>query len=263
VRGRGEPDGSSGPTTAFPPLSREALPERISREITKAILRGDMAAESFLPTENELGDAFGVSRPVIREAVKQLSVLGLVQSRQGQGTRVAARTAWRHFAPELLAARLETEAGSELLLELLELRRIVEVDAAALAARRANDADLAAIRRQVGASEVHLDDLDAFVEDDVAFHATILLATRNQLLAQLIEQFKPLLRAARRVSASSRPGGVAVSQQEHRAILDALERRDESAARAAMSEHLSWTADLDLQDWEAHLTRTSDEASKG
>ncbi len=88
-------------------IGSDTLSRRLSRELIADIVRGDSKPGQELPSEDQLAEDFGVSRPVVREAVKHLAVLGLVQSRQGRQTRVAPYEAWNHFAPQILAVRRE------------------------------------------------------------------------------------------------------------------------------------------------------------
>ena len=126
------------PLRRFDSLTSQTLSKRISRELLTSILRGEIASGNALPSEDELASQFDVSRPVVREAVKELAVLGLVESRQGRSTRVTSQDDWNHFAPELLVARSEVGAVDDFLLELLELRRLIETGASGLAAARAS-----------------------------------------------------------------------------------------------------------------------------
>jgi DNA-binding FadR family transcriptional regulator len=237
------------------PVSSVTLSEQVSRQIVMSVLRGDLATGSLLPPEKELARRFDVSRPVVREAVKAVAMLGLVHRRQGRGTRIAPRDEWRQLAPELLMARTELGAVEDVLLELLELRRMVEVEAAALAARRASDEDIAEMRQHLEAMEARLDDPDAFTRSDLAFHQAVLSATGNTLLPPLFEQLRPLLAFARRFSAATRLDGPSRSQGGHRAIFEAIRDRDAEGARRAMMDHLSWTANVDFAERERRLER--------
>ena len=152
--------GGQDPWTSHPSLSRsgvsnsltsQTLSKRISRELLTSILRGEIAPGQALPSEDDLASQFDVSRPVVREAVKELAVLGLVESRQGRSTRVTQQDDWNHFAPELLAARSEVGAVDDFLLELLELRRLIETGAAGLAAAHASEDDIEKMTRPVQA----------------------------------------------------------------------------------------------------------------
>lgn len=228
----------------FDSLTSETLSKRISRELMASILRGEIPTANALPSEEELASQFDVSRPVVREAVKELAMLGLVESRQGRSTRVTPSEQWNLFAPELLAARSELGAVDDFLLELLELRRLVETGAAALAAARASDADITRMSVEFERMEASLNDLERFTDCDIAFHDALLAATGNHLLIRLIETIGPVLRLGRMISIQRREHGPLDSQLGHRRVLEAIRSGDPEAARLAMREHLSWTANL-------------------
>lgn len=248
------------PLRRFDSLTSQTLSRRISRELLTRILRGEMGPGDALPSEDELASQFDVSRPVVREAVKELAVLGLVESRQGRSTRVTSQADWNHFAPELLLARSEVGAIDDFLLELLELRRLIETGAAGLAAARASADDIERMSTQYSSMQASLTDLERFTDADIAFHAALLSATGNQLLTRLIEMIGPVLRIGRRISLERRPDGPADSQRGHRRLLDAIRDGNPADAREAMREHLSWTADLTLE--EAGGSRSADTAAR-
>lgn len=232
----------------FTVLETDTLASRIARELVRSILLGHFPPGKHLPTEEALCREFGVSRSVLREAIRTVATLGMVQSRQGRGTIVLPREDWNEFAPEILEARRELGLGDELLLELLEMRRIVEVEAAAFAAERAGKEDLEAMATHLEAMDGATDDINAFAELDVAFHDQILVASRNRPLLQLLRLVQPTLLAARRLSVSSRPEGARRSAREHRRIYEAIAAGSPGRARTAMAHHLSWTANLTADD---------------
>lgn len=236
------------PLRRFDSLTSQTLSRRISRELLTRILRGEIAPGNALPSEDALASQFDVSRPVVREAVKELAVLGLVESRQGRATRITAQDAWNDFAPELLTARSEVGAVDDFLLELLELRRLIETGAAGLAAARASDDDIERMAAQLKHMESSLTDLERFTDADIAFHAALLAAAGNHLLTRLIDTLGPVLRMGRMISLERRPDGPADSQRGHRRVLDAVRAGDPEEAREAMREHLSWTANLTLDE---------------
>jgi GntR family transcriptional repressor for pyruvate dehydrogenase complex len=236
------------PLRRFDSLTSQTLSKRISRELLTSILRGEIAPGDALPSEDDLASQFDVSRPVVREAVKELAVLGLVESRQGRSTRVTSQDDWNLFAPELLVVRSEVGAVDDFLLELLELRRLIETGAAGLAAAHASDADIDRMSAQFAKMEASLTDLERFTDADIAFHRALLAATGNHLLTRLIEMIGPVLRIGRRISLERRPDGPADSQRGHRRVLDAIRGGDPVEAREAMREHLSWTANLTLDE---------------
>jgi GntR family transcriptional repressor for pyruvate dehydrogenase complex len=224
------------------------LSKQISDALVRRIVRGEIRPGEAMPSEDELASEFDVSRPVIREAVKELAVIGLVESRQGRSTRVTPEAEWNPFDARVLEARSEVGAIDKVLLELLELRRVVEAGAAGLAASRRNDADLAKMTLAIKAMEVNSDDPDRYTDEDIRFHDAVLRATGNRLLVQLIDLIGPLLRVGRRMSLDRRPAGPLASLREHKQIFRAIKAGEVAKARQAMREHLSWTADLKLGD---------------
>lgn len=247
---------SSTAARSFASVEAQTLATQVSRRLVVSILRGDLESGSQLPSENELARQFNVSRPVVREAVKEVEMLGLVRRRQGRLTQIAPADEWRHLAPELLAARAEVGAVEDLMLELLELRRMVELEAAALAARRRTEDDLEAMKVSVNRMDAHLSDAALFAQDDMAFHDAVLTATRNNLLRPLYRQLRPLLELGREISAQVPTDGRLKSQHGHRAIYQAIVDGDSELARVAMSDHLSWTGRLQLTEREDRLNRS-------
>jgi GntR family transcriptional regulator, transcriptional repressor for pyruvate dehydrogenase complex len=233
------------------PVRSPTLSRQISDALLRQIVRGEVEPGEAMPSEEELASRFDVSRPVIREAVKELAVIGLVESRQGRSTRVAPETEWNPFDPRILYARSEIGAVDEVLLELLELRRLIEAGASGLAAARRTNADLAKMEAAIKAMEASLDDPERFTDEDILFHDALLSATGNVLLLRLIDLIGPLLRVGRRMSLERRPDGPSESLRGHKQILRAVKAGDVDKARQAMREHLSWTADLKLDDDEA------------
>lgn len=240
------------------------LSQQISDALLRRIVRGDYRPGESMPSEEELAAQFDVSRPVVREAVKELAVIGLIESRQGRSTRVAPESEWNYFDPRVLIARSEVGAVDVVLLELLELRRVVEAGGAGLAALRRQDEDLAVMQSAIDEMERMIArgkpfsaaDVTRFTEADIRFHKAVLHATGNQLLIKLIDLLGPLLRVGRRISLERRPDGPADSLQGHVEILNAVRDGRMDRARQAMREHLSWTANLKLDDDETDGDRS-------
>jgi len=222
------------PVTRAPRLTRE-IAERIADEIATARL----APGAKLPTEQEMVAAMGVSRTVVREAVAALRAQGLVVTRQGAGAFVAADADRRPF--QLAFDGLPSIAE---VLEVMELRASVEVEAAALAAERGS----AAARRRVGAAleaiDAALDRGESAIDEDFAFHRAIAAATGNPQFGHILEYLGRFIipRQSIRVAAH-RPEGrrayLETFQREHAAIAAAIEERDVAAAREAMRQHLA------------------------
>ncbi len=235
----------------FTSVATETLSRKITREIIGSIIEGHYRPGDLLPTEEVLSQQLGVSRPVVREATKSVTMLGMLRSRQGRGTEVLPYENWNEFAPEVLEARRELQSVDEFLIHLLEVRRIIEIEAASLAAERASAEDVALIETFIAAMTDVGGDAAAFAAIDVGFHDAILAATGNRPLRSLLRSIEPALLAARTMSLTSRPSGVERSTREHRAIFKAISEGSASGARRAMSSHLSWTADLSFDGRDA------------
>jgi DNA-binding FadR family transcriptional regulator len=222
------------PVTPAPRLTRE-IAERIADAITTArLLPG-----AKLPTEQEMVAAMGVSRTVVREAVAALRARGLVVTRQGAGAFVAADADRRPF--QLAFDGLPSIAE---VLEVMELRASVEVEAAGLAAERGS----LTARRQIDAAltaiDAALDRGESAIDEDFAFHRSIATATGNPQFAHILEYLGRFIipRQSIRVAAH-RPEGqrayLETFQREHAAIAAAIVKRDETVAREAMRLHLA------------------------
>jgi DNA-binding FadR family transcriptional regulator len=236
---------SEGSAHRFASVTAETLSRRITRALIGSIIQGHYGPGDLLPTEEELCQQLGVSRSVVREATKAVTILGMVRSRQGRGTEVLPDENWNEFAPEVIEARTDLQTVDEFLVHLLELRRIIEVEAAGLAARRADAEAIATMASLIAAME-DADDVEAFARLDVRFHDAILAATSNRPLRSLLRMIEPALLAARTVSLTTRRAGLKRSAKEHRMIADAIRERSATRARRAMTTHLSWTANLSV-----------------
>jgi DNA-binding FadR family transcriptional regulator len=223
---------------AFRPLPAprslsDALIERLILDITQ----GKLPPGSRLPTEQEMIATTGVSRTVVREAVAALRAEGLVVTRQGVGAFVAAapRRPFRIEGGDLRSLRE--------VIEVMELRTGIEIEAAGLAAERASAAQLASIDDAYGAVDDAIGRGDAGVDQDFAFHRSIAAATANPQFVNFLEYLGRFIipRQTIRVAAESsadRAAYLAKIQEEHRDILDAIRTKSAQAARAAMRRHL-------------------------
>ena len=159
--------------------------------------------------------AIGVSRTVLREALKVLAEKGMVESRPRSGTRVRSRSDWNLVDPDVIAWRREAGPDLEFLRDLTEIRLIVETDAARLAAERATTRrPRRASRRCRPRWSAIVDDIDGYAAADLELHAAVLFATHNPLLAQLADTLSEGLIASRAVT-RHRPGGLGYSLPLH------------------------------------------------
>lgn len=231
--------------TERPPKNLELLrplraPRRLTAELvarlTTDIVSGKLAPGSRLPTEQEMIAATGVSRTVIREAVAALRADRLVVTRQGVGAFVADHVR-RPF-------RVEFDEHSSLreVLNVMELRTGVEIEAAGLAAERASAAQLKKIAERYAAIQSAIERGDVAVDQDFAFHCAIADATGNPQFKRFLEYLGHFIIPRRTVWGSSAPptnrAHLEIFQREHEQILHAIESRSPAQARAAMQRHL-------------------------
>lgn len=200
--------------------------------IGRAIVTGAYDETAF-PTEASLATEFGVSRSVVREAVKMLGAKGLLTARPRKGTTVQPARHWNLFDPDVLRWLLERKFSLELLRHFTELRIAIEPAAAALAARTHDAAGLAMIAggfdRMTAAEAGDDDALDA----DIAFHVAILEACGNPFYRQFRDVVETALRTSIRFT--NRFIGRTADLDQHRAVLEAIERHDAEAASTAMA----------------------------
>ncbi len=198
----------------------------------RAIVTGRYESRPF-PTEAEIAKTHGVSRSVTREAVKMLTAKGLVSARPRQGTVVQPASAWNLFDTDVLRWTLERKFSVELLRHFNQLRVAIEPEAAALAARFGDEADLLAIRAgldQMAAGEAGLTDP---LEADIAFHVAILRASKNPFYAQFQSVVSTALRTSIRFT--NKIKGRSANIVDHAAVADAIIARDPAAAKVAMT----------------------------
>jgi GntR family galactonate operon transcriptional repressor len=149
----------------------------------RRIAAGDYAEGETLPVEQDLADSLEVGRNALREAVKVLSGKGLISTAPRSGTRIRQREDWNMLDPDVLRWHADPDIATEqFMLDLIEMRRIVEPKAAELAAARATREDIASIMSAVDAMAASEHDLDGRIEADMAFHSAILKASHNAVL---------------------------------------------------------------------------------
>jgi GntR family transcriptional repressor for pyruvate dehydrogenase complex len=219
------------------PIRREPLATQIARGLVEFILSGQVEPGARMPSERALAEAFGVGRSAMREALKALSLIGLIEVRQGDGTYL--RKADSALLPELIEWGLLL--GEQRTLDLVEARQEIEVVIAGLAARRRTDADIADLRDLLERMRT-APTIPAFVEADVQFHLRVAETAGNTALRDIHTSVQALLRTwiARVIEAS---GDSKPSFSEHVPILDAIVAGDSVAAQEAMAAHMSSAAD--------------------
>lgn len=216
------------------------LPDMIASEIMDQVSSGILKPGDKLPPENILADNFGVSRNVVREAIARLRSDGVIHTKPGRGACVlplSERASFRVEAPQ----PEETQRFTSL----YELRGLLEIDAAGIAARRRSDDDLAALRASLQEFEGCKVFDEARLEADATFHRRIGAATGNEYLETIITYLSGRLKDSTRAARSSNSDIDLIEHTiaEHRAIYDAVAAGDEKAARKAMADHIRGAAE--------------------
>lgn len=231
----------------------------VMRVLITEIVTGERAAGEPLPREADLAQQFSVSRGVARECLRAMEERGLISVRHGKGATVLDSEHWNMFDTDVLVALLDSHHGAGVLGQYIECRRIIEVEAAGLAAERATEVGIDRMRQalaqmQDSARRPHTRATeDRFHESDIAFHHALIAATGNRALGVLAERIHSALLAARYPLA--RPQyRTQRALPEHQRILDAVAAHDPSEARAAMRAHLATVAGY-LRDYAASSDR--------
>jgi GntR family transcriptional repressor for pyruvate dehydrogenase complex len=220
-------------SSKFEPLPRHAVGVAAIDVIKRMILAGDLRPGEKLPPERELASALGVSRNSLREAIRSLVLMNVLQSRHGDGTYVSSLDPATLMEPVSFLLSLDPSA----LAHLFETRRILEAETAALAAERITDEEVDAIRKCLVGMKAKTGSREDFLQADMRMHELITLAAKNPLLTQLMRSITGLgLRS--RMRTVQAPGITERVMHDHARILAALERRDSDGARQAMLDHI-------------------------
>ena len=214
---------------------KDCLVTRVVSAIESQIVHGRLAVGMRLPPERDLAESLGVSRPVVREAVRILVTMGLLETRHGIGTTVRAITRAEVVKPLNLLLRT---GGQEVSIEHLhQVRSILEIENAGLAAETASEQDLEALRIACAAMQASISDPQQFVLNDGEFHRRLAQTTHNPLLMLLLDSIHDLMSEVRaKVAEGAR--SLERVMPTHLRILECIAARDRRGARRAMREHL-------------------------
>ncbi|HVZ46666.1 MAG TPA: FadR/GntR family transcriptional regulator [Ramlibacter sp.] len=199
----------------------------------EAIVSGRWPPQASMPSEATLCEEFGVSRTVVREAVKSLVAKGLVSTGPKVGTRVLPADQWNWFDPDVVAWQSKAGLTREYLRDLQELRRVVEPAAVRMAATRASTGDIAAIEEAFAGMKSAVEKGGDYVTHDLRFHQGLLKAAHNRMLAQMGKALAALLRTSFEIS-TARKDGPRKSLPLHRAVLDAIKAHEPARAEKAI-----------------------------
>ncbi len=200
----------------------------------EAIVAGRYAVGASIPPEPVLGEELGVSRTVVREAVKSLIAKGLITTGPKVGTRVLSEEHWNWFDPDVIAWQSKAGLTREFLRDLQDLRRVVEPAALRLAAARATADDIAEIELAYAGMKRAVEEGGDYVTYDLRFHQGLLRASRNRMLVQMSKALSALLRTSFEIS-TRRKDGPLNSLPLHREVLDAVIAHDADRAEKAIT----------------------------
>lgn len=227
---------------AFGPVLKQSLADRLARRITGMIQNGDYSNGDRLPPIMEMAKQFGVGHPTVREALKKLETVGVVEIRHGSGVYVSR-------SQEVLLLASPDFAGKmtkKLLVDLIEARTPIEMQSTALAARNATQDHLDEMQRLLTTAGENLDNDDVLNPINMSFHRQIALASGNTVIAQLLDVLQDLFSQEQRLILGIF-GSRERDHDEHMAIFEALVKRNEALAVERMKKHLEGVRDAVLR----------------
>ncbi len=239
----------------FEPIERVTVSEEIIKQVINLINTGKLKPGSKLPSERELMERFRVSRSSVREALHSLTMIGLLETRPGDGTYVSIQMV------DIIGGQLEWSLllGNRELLELMEVREPLEIQAAGLAARRATPELIQKFRQAIETYKAAGKNTIEQMDGELVIHMTIAQMSGNRTLSRIIQTFQELLRDYRtqkKVAFASYPS----TGDEYNDILMAIRDGDEELARQMMTQHLQMSKSLALvvkiNEHTEHLEKT-------
>jgi GntR family transcriptional repressor for pyruvate dehydrogenase complex len=224
------------------PIQPKRISDQVFDQLRELIFRGDYQPGQKIMTERQLAEALNVSRNSVREAINKLVTLRFLEQRQGQGTFVRPIDEAVQIP---LATVMETQDAS--LIDLLEMRMGIECTAASLAAQRIDTDELEAIAKALAEMERDINSGGLGTEGDLAFHMAIAAATKNPLQIYIMKNVSDFLHMGIRenlLHLYQVPENIETIIQQHKAIFDAIRRRDPEDAYNAMRSHITFVIDF-------------------
>lgn len=221
-------------------MKRVSLIDSIVEEIKQKIARGELKDGDSLGSQDELARHLEVSRPTLREALKRLELMGLIETKHGRGTFVKTVSPQDFMNPLSSFLVIDQESA----LELMEARLYIEGAVAALAAKHANTEDISAIKAALDSMKVAADkvNVEAFIDYDIKFHLLVARSTNNRILMKTVDILRDLIHQlvfkVFEIQAGSESETFTHTIMFHEQILSAIEQHDARIARRHMEEHL-------------------------
>jgi len=211
-------------------------------ELVELIVTGQLKEGDLLPPEGPLSEHFGVSRTVLRESVKRLEEKGLVIVSQGRGTQVQASGYWNMLDPVVLSALIDNDDSLGVLDELTVVRASLESAMAGAGAASHTTEEVRRLENALTAMRESVSEIDSFRQADVVFHYALMEISGNGLAENIAKHLYKRAVESSRYQGINPPDAVALTLDEHAAIVDAITRGDTQGAAAAMHDHIhiSW-----------------------
>jgi|OpeIllAssembly_1097287.scaffolds.fasta_scaffold89360_1 GntR family transcriptional repressor for pyruvate dehydrogenase complex len=226
-------------------ISGKDSTDHVIAHVRDLIARGELRPGDRLPAERDLSARLSVSRPTIRAGLRALAAMGVVKSRHGSGSYIPEGPPTLGSEPLRFLAALHGLSREEM----YEARRVLEVSAAGLAAKRASAEHMAAIAEEVASLFASIDDPQEFLVHDIRFHRAVAAASGNQIIASLVEMVSALYYEQRRdTAARATDRNLRDAADLHRGIYQAIRKHDIDQAQALMSRHLLHSAAYQAQE---------------
>jgi DNA-binding FadR family transcriptional regulator len=219
------------------PVRAVKLSDQVTRELARRIANGEIGEDVPLPTELEICQEFGVSKVTAREVIRSLAERGFVDVRQGQRMQLRRASEWNQLDPQMIELIDDPEVARRYLADVHSVRTLLEPEVAARAALQANDEQIERMRAAVETMATLLENPDAYLEADVAFHRELAEATGSVILAFVLDSLSELQRLSRRVT-NRLLKRLPEATREHQRILEAVVAHEPEQAREAMQAHL-------------------------
>ena len=236
-------------------IEKTSVKDQTLEQLKNYILSGAIPLGERLPSERALADALGVGRYSVREALKVLEAVGLVESRVGEGTFLTTNTG-ASFG-RILGLSLATWGGT--MMELFDARKMIEVEAARAAAQRATPAEIKAIATELRAMHANMDRVGAYLIADFNFHRRIGEASHNAIIGQFVGNVIDLLEEVMKETQSDSLPAQAEGGSTHQAIFDAIASGDANAAGDLMCEHIQFSSEV----WQTVISLTAETNDEG
>ncbi len=235
--------------TGLTTIQKASVKDQTLEQLKKYILSGAVGLGDRLPSERALAEALGVGRYSVREALKILEAVGLVESRVGDGTFLTTNTG-ANFG-RILGLSLASWGGT--IIEILDARKMIEVEAVRVAAERATEEQIELLANELEEMQSHTQDFRQYLKADMNFHRRIGEASQNAIISQFVNNLIDLLEEVLKETHSDELPTQAEGSGTHETIYQAIVRREPDTASRLMRDHIQFTSEV----WQAVISLTS------